>query len=204
VLEQQAGAAQAQYNCSCRSLSTAAEAARGCMHAGVACLCGCMHCFTALARVLLMCSDLTAAGCCVVPCCSWAHGAFDVLHPAPGSRVLGPKYYHEWDRSARRHSSSDSSKDPSTPQNDAPESLSAQAAAAAVQRGIDWQQPELQSQQLTEQPSSPAAASPAASPPEAAAAAAAAAAGQACQQRNASRSPGPSDQSVNSQEATIS
>uniref|UniRef100_A0A383WHN9 Uncharacterized protein n=1 Tax=Tetradesmus obliquus TaxID=3088 RepID=A0A383WHN9_TETOB len=37
---------------------------------------------------------------------SWAHGAFDVLHPAPGSRLLGQDMQRAWDRPVQPWSNS--------------------------------------------------------------------------------------------------
>jgi hypothetical protein len=63
---------------------------------------------------------------------SWAHGAFDVLHTAPGSRVLGPEYNQAWDRLSRRHSSSDSSTEPATPESGVPQSVSSSSRAVTA------------------------------------------------------------------------
>jgi hypothetical protein len=46
--------------------------------------------------------------------CSWAHGAFDVLHPAPGSRLAGC-HQDGWDRAAAS-SSDQQQREPPPPQ----------------------------------------------------------------------------------------
>jgi hypothetical protein len=111
---------------------------------------------------------------------SWAHGAFDVLHAAPGSRVLGPEYRQAWDRLSRRNSTSDSSSEPATPQSGAPQSVTAAE-----------QSPQQQPQQSQRQ-----------DPAAAAAASAGAGASQPAQQQHMPGSPS-SDESTSSQDATI-
>lgn len=119
---------------------------------------------------------------------SWAHGAFDVLHPAPGSRVMGPQFHQAWDRTGRRESSSDSSEGPM----DQPE----QSSSAA--RPYRWQH-----QQQGQPQQGPAAAAAEAPPSPVAAAAAGDAAdpdGAVLQQQQV---PGSPSSETSSQEAMI-
>lgn len=96
---------------------------------------------------------------CALPSCSWAHGAFDVLHPAPGSRLLGDRYQLAWDGVpvARQASRAGDSSGGTSVSQDSPQRSTAAAPS-------EPQQP--QEQQQAEQPQQQSAgASPSPPPP---------------------------------------